>query len=444
MLSSFESFAFAGQTVPVWRVSGPKQKAFHRFFDTSPISPSGRYIAFLETDFDDRLPAPTDTAQVVVLDLTTGSEIYRTRTSAWDTQLGAQIQWGKSDATLAFNRKTARGDRAYGVVANPLVGTEQTLNGQIYMVSPDGALSASFRLETLPRVQAGYGVIVAPEHIPRWRGWPKDEGLWITDLETGKARLILSLGEIVRQIGRERLELDPNQGYLSGFHVKWSPDGTRLLLLLRWREDGARQTRNYLVSCDADGANLRLVRHAKNWGFGHHPNWCPDSRHVVMNLGRGGSGGLWGRIDRACAAGLRRAGVAYHSPSKRLSLAFLDTNIEEPTPHFIPQAQGSGHPSLHPNGRFVLTDAYPSEPVAAGDGTVPLRWINRETGQECILAHVPVLPSHRVAGNAWRVDPHPVFDRSGTKVVFNSAPDGIRGVFVADLSNLLGKAETLD
>ncbi len=440
MHSSFAPFTFAGQTVPVWRISGPQKKAFHRFFDTSPISPSGRYIAFLETDFDDRLPTPTDTAQVVVLDLTTGSEIYRTRTAAWDTQLGAQIQWGSSDVTLAFNRKTSKNDRAYGVVANPLDGSEQTLIGQIYMVSPNGALAASFRLETLPLIQAGYGVIVAPEHIPCWRGWPKDEGLWITDLKTGQARLALSLDAIVDQIGKQRLEIDPNKGYIGGFHVKWSPDGARLLLLLRWCGDGERQTRNFLFSCDAGGADLRLILHARNWGFGHHPNWCPDSRHVVMNLGRGGPGGLWGSIDRAFAAALRRAGVAYHSASKKLSLAFLDTNVEEPTPQFVPCALGSGHPSLHPGGRFVLTDAYPSEPVAIGDGTAPLRWIDRNTGQERTLAHVPVRPPYRVAGNAWRVDPHPVFDRSGTRVVFNAAPDGIRGVFLADLSALLGEA----
>ncbi len=438
MHESFAQITFAGQTVPVWRLSGPAQKAFHRFFDTSPISPSGRYIAFLETDFDDRPPKPNDTAQVVVLDLTTGGEVYRSRTAAWDTQLGAQIQWGSSDEALIFNRKDPTASRAYGVVVNSFDGSEQTLNGQIYMVSPDGALAASFRLETLPRLQVGYGVVVAPQHIPCWRGWPKYEGLWITDLETGQSQLALSLASIVRQVGEAKLKLDPNKGYLSGFHVKWSPNGARLLLLMRWRQDGKRQTRNFLFACDADGSDLRLILHARNWGFGHHPNWCPDSRHVVMNLGRGGAGGLWGRIDRAFAAVLRRAGIAYHSPSRRLNLALLDTDVSEPAPQFIPKALGSGHPSVHPGGRYVLTDAYPTEPVAKGDGTAPLRWINRETGEERILAHVPVLPPHRVAGNAWRVDPHPVFDRSGTKVVFNAAPDGIRGVYVADISGLLG------
>lgn len=438
MLETFERMNFDGQIVPIWRLTRPTQKAFHRFFDTSPISPSGQHIAYLETSFDDHLPGPDDAAQVVVVDLAAGGEVYRSSTAAWDTQLGAQIQWGASDATLMFNRMNSDGAKAHGAIVNIFEGTEQTLDGQIYMVSPDGAQAASFRLEALPGLQGGYGVIVGPDHMPSWRGWPVDEGLWITNLDTGQVRLVLSLASIVAQTGETKLDLDPKRGYLAGFHVKWNPDSTRLLLLLRWRQDGKGHTRNFLYVCDADGSRLKLVLHARDWGFGHHPNWCPDSRQLVMNLGLGRDWGAWGRIDRIFAAAARRMGIRYFSASKMLRLAFLDTEKSEPSPRFVPLASGSGHPSVHPNGKFILTDAYPTEPVAKGNGTAPLRWIDCETGGEQVLAHVPVRPPHWVAGNAWRVDPHPVFDRYGTKVVFNAAPNGIRGVFLADISGLPG------
>jgi hypothetical protein len=41
---------------------------------------------------------------------------------------------------------------------------------------------------------------------------------------------------------------------------------------------------------------------------------------------------------------------------------------------------GSGHPSLHPNGRLVLTDVYLNEPVAFGDGTIPIRLVDLISG----------------------------------------------------------------
>jgi len=36
-----------------------------------------------------------------------------------------------------------------------------------------------------------------------------------------------------------------------------------------------------------------------------------------------------------------------------------------------------------------------------------------------------------------RVDPHPAWDRSHTRIAFNACPDGKRRVFVADLADIL-------
>ncbi|MEX0655720.1 MAG: hypothetical protein WD534_08720 [Phycisphaeraceae bacterium] len=48
----------------------------------------------------------------------------------------------------------------------------------------------------------------------------------------------------------------------------------------------------------------------------------------------------------------------------------------------FPDIPGSGHPSIHPSGH-LLTDTYAREtPLAYGDGSIPLRWINLQTGEE--------------------------------------------------------------
>lgn len=43
---------------------------------------------------------------------------------------------------------------------------------------------------------------------------------------------------------------------------------------------------------------------------------------------------------------------------------------------------GSSHPTLHYNGRHLLTDCYQYEPMTAKDGTVPLRLIDLENSEE--------------------------------------------------------------
>ena len=44
--------------VPVWCVTPGEGRAIHRFFDTSPFSPSGRYLAVFRLPFEDRVPPP--------------------------------------------------------------------------------------------------------------------------------------------------------------------------------------------------------------------------------------------------------------------------------------------------------------------------------------------------------------------------------------------------
>jgi len=99
---------------------------------------------------------------------------------------------------------------------------------------------------------------------------------------------------------------------------------------------------------------------------------------------------------------------------------------------------GSGHPSLHPNGRHVVTDSYPGEPVAFGDGTTPIRLIDLAEGTATDLVRIRTVPPTSGPNNELRVDPHPAWDREHRRVAFNACPDGTRRVYVADLGGILG------
>jgi len=98
---------------------------------------------------------------------------------------------------------------------------------------------------------------------------------------------------------------------------------------------------------------------------------------------------------------------------------------------------GSGHPTLHPNGRHIVTDAYPKEPVAFGDGTTPIRLIALDTGEEKTLVRIQVEPPFRGPKGELRVDPHPAWDHEFRRIAFNACPNGTRGVYVADLTEVL-------
>ncbi len=402
---SFPRYTQYDPAVPVWCVTPELPGAIHRFFDTSPISPSGRYLALTQLPAEDRLPAPGEPAGVVVVDLATGRARVVAESRGWDTQLGAQVQWGGSDRELLFNDVDPAEWRAFGVTLDPATGRRRELPGTVYMASPDGRSAVSADLVKIGIVQAGYGVVVPPERVVPNRGAPEDDGVYVTDTSGGGRRMIASVRQIVSAVGAD----DRREGGYYCFHTKFSPTGGRILLVLRFLPADGGSGRSQVVTLNADGGDIRVAIPEPEWAVkgGHHPNWCPDGEHVMMNLAIGGAGTPL-RLVRA-----RQDGAGLEPMSGRIV--------------------GSGHPSLHPDGRHVVTDAYLGEPVAFGDDTTPLRWIDLAEGSERTVVRIRTRPDFAGPKNELRVDPHPAWDRTFRFVTFNACPDGRRRVYIARL-----------
>lgn len=413
----FPQYTDFSPRVPVHCVTPDLPGAIHRFYDSSPFSPSGRYLAVTRLPFEDRLPGPGEIAEVVVIDLETGEWRKVADTRGWDTQLGAQVQWGTDDRTLLFNDVDTRSWTPFGVRADPLGGERHRLDGTVYAVSPDARWSAGPCLMRTGTTQRGYGVVVPADRVPRNRGAPADDGIYLTDLSSGQSRLLVSIAAIAEQAFPAATRDRYRQGDFYGFHVKWNPQGTRLLFVLRWLprtwlpwKRKKKYRRLNVTTLDADGRNVRVAVSDDLWRRGgNHPNWCPDGAHVLMNLDNDGDGLRFVRVR--------------HDGSDRVTLSRT--------------VAGSGHPTMHPDGRHILTDAYPHEPVAYGDGTTPIRWIDLGDSSDTVLVRIRTRSDHERASPALRVDPHPAWDRRFERIAFNACPGGRRRVFVADLSGLV-------
>jgi hypothetical protein len=77
--------------------------------------------------------------------------------------------------------------------------------------------------------------------------------------------------------------------------------------------------------------------------------------------------------------------------------------------------------------------------VAFGDGTAPIRLVDLRAGTDTTLVRIRTRPEAEKRTGALRVDPHPAWDRTFTRIAFNACPQGSRQVFVADLRELLAK-----
>jgi len=405
--------------VAVWCVTPDEGGCIHRFFDTSPVSPSGRYVAVFRLPFEDRQPGPGDAGKVCVIDLHTGRERTVAQTRGWEPQMGANVNWGGSDHQLFFNDVDTATWTPFAWALDPTTGARRRMEGTVYHASADGRWLVSANMTTMGRTQCGYGVRVPNEFIPRNVGPADDDGFHITDTNTGKRRLLASIRDLLTKPDPPVDIGDPSRFEIYGFHSKFNPQSDRLMLSLRWfpTADEPRwdmfkidqsAVRFAWVTMRLDGGDMHCAVGPEQWAKGgHHATWMPDGKRISMNLNIDGDGMRFVAVN-ADGSGLAKM-------------------LEDVT--------GSGHPTVHPDGRHILTDAYEWEDVAFGDGTVPLRWIDLTTGQEETIVRINV----RQPGldSVLRVDPHPAWDRSWRYVTFNGFVGGSRRVFIADMQDLM-------
>ena len=396
-----------------WRVVGGARTT-HRFFDSSAISPSGRYVCATRTRREGPADVtPGDVAEVVVYDLQKKRKdrfpvVYRRPTAAWDAQLGAQVQWGASDDDLYFNDVVGtRGDGApivRGVRSDWQRGRETRLPTPVYHVTRDGARAAAPRdLAALRMTQDGYGVVTTPAQLRHLE--TQKDGVHVLDLRTN-ATAFLELSALVAAA-----ELDSRPRTVAGgdarkgaechrhvFHVKWNAKGTRLLVVVRARGHGCpRGDANHALTVDPDGADVRVVA---TWlRDGNHPNWLEDGR-LSMNY-----------EGKVCA--------------------FDD--VEGASCQVLSE-RASGHPVGVPGrGDLVVTDTYAKEHAAFGleAGEAALRVLSGGD-REAWLGVFPVAALGTMPTDVWRCDAHPAFDVKGRRLALNVWVRGSRRVAVTD------------
>ena len=397
----------AKPVVPIKKIS--TGKVIHRFHDTSPVSPSGRYVALFRIPFEDHYPEPGDAGEVVLVELKTRTEKVIARSFGWEMQVGANVQWGATDHELFFNDVDTATWETFTIKLDPLSGKSERIDGPMFMVTPDGKKLASHNLVNSIHAQSGYGVIVHDSLTQYNTGLVDSDGIFVTDAETGVSKKIVSIREIYERAVPSVEVSNPDSFAVFCFKAMWNPQGTRIMtcLMLKPLDGGRRKVA--VITMRPDGSEIRTaITHQKYAKGGHHMAWTPDGDYISMNLENDGN------------AGLELITVKYDGS---------DLKTVFPT--------GSGHPSFHPNGLpFVITDSYWDEPVTRKDGFIPLRLLNTKTGRETRIAYVFV---PKVNDSSFRVDLHPTWDRSGRYVVFNGYEDNERCVFMADMKKILKK-----
>jgi hypothetical protein len=398
--------------------AGPRAH-FFGYFDKSPWDDTCQRVLTLEVDAEpaDRMPAPDEPADLAYVTLSDRKLHKLGQTHAWNWQQGCMLRWmpGAPD-TVIYNDR--RDGRLVAVIRNLSTGEERILPRNIFDIDETGrhAVCIDFARLARSRPVVGYSLANdAGEQHPA----PAEDGIWLLDLQTGREQLIFSFADAVAlgpgpefdsaHRGGEYAGLPGFEQPGAGGHrfegASFSPDGRRLMISHRWPRRAPLQLPHFqrhawdrLIMFDLQTGQARS---AGEDSFYSHSTWL-DNERVLSWARQGGEDGLWI---------LDLTGKRAPEPFAR-GIILLDA-----------------HPSISPDGRWLLGDSYPDE-----TGRRQL-WVCDLHGETCydIGAFASPPPFSR---GPLRCDLHPRWRPDSRAVCVDSVHEGTRQLYAIAIDDL--------
>ena len=378
---------------------GPK---FHWFgyYDKFQFDPTGRYVLGMEVDFEHRGPRADDVIRIGMVDLEDGDKWIELGTSrAWGWQQGCMLQWvpGTKSQILWNDRQDGR---FVCRIMDTATRKRRTIPYPIYTVTPDGRFGASVDFGRIQDMRPGYGYAGCPDPNKNDMA-PKNSGIWLVDLATGKGKLIVTLADVAK-IPFPGRNVTGAKHYFN--HLLFNADGKRLEFLHRYRPNGGRGgfiTR--MMTCNLDGSDIRTVDPS---GRTSHFIWRGTDKILAWSRYKN-SNGFFLYEDKPGGGRVSQVGKGVMTVN--------------------------GHCTYLPGNQWILNDTYPR----GKERTQNVYLYHVATGKRISLGefHLP-----RKYSGEWRADTHPRFSRNGEKVCIDS-PHGGKGrqLYLIDISKIIAK-----
>ena len=378
-----------------------KGPGFHWFgyYDKLQFDPTNRFVLSNKVSFEHRSPTADDVIEVGMVDLHENDKWIPLGTSrAWNWQQGCMLQWlPGSESKVIWNDREK--DRFVSHILDVKTGDKRTVPSPIYALNPNGKEAVSCDFSRVADVRPGYGYAGIPDRFFNDSA-PEGSGVTHVNLETGEQKLIVThkrlatTGDFPRNV--------PNAKH-HAYHLLFSPDGTRFILLHRWAfPEGDHLTR--LITARTDGTDMRIV--IPN-GYDSHFIWR-DATHILSQAKGWLGNNQWGDFlfeDKD-------SGIL-----EEIGKGVLDSG---------------GHLTYLHHNEWILNDTYPK-------GVRRLQTphlYHIKTNRRIDLGY---FPSPAAYTGEWRVDNHPRSSRDERYVCIDAPHlDQGRQLHLIDIQGLMG------
>jgi len=316
-------------------------------------------------------------------------------TKAWNWQQGCMLQWSYNHSNIFYYNDYSQYSnhyvtKVYDINKNKIV---DELPIPICCIAKDETYALSLNFERLALMRPDYGYfcnknVSLPDN--------KNDGIWKIDLKTKEISLIITLKRLIDLNTVETMKDAEHKVN----HIDIAPNSKRFMFLHRWVGPQGRFMR--LITSDSDGNNLfilngdKMTSHSCWWGNDKIISFCHTSE-------------------------FNNSYVVFDDLTHEKKL------MSEKLPTF------DGHPSVSPDGKWMITDSYPEL-----DRMSKLFLYNIKNDDfKCLGRFYQPL---KYVGKD-RIDLHPKWNLNGSKVYIESGHDGQRKLYQIDLSNFIKEYE---
>jgi len=376
---------------PIQITDNDKEHLFASYYGINSFSKNQRYVTVLETELKDGIPTENNPATLGLVDLNTHDFIPLTKTRSWNFQQGCMAHWlaTNPDSLIIYN--DLRDGKFISVILNVHTRKEiKTIPYPVSGVSPNGKEAVSINFSRLRRTRDSYGYGGGGQDAKLETTFPEDDGMFLLDLETGEAKLLVSIADVKKLVP----EL-PESGLEYFNHTLFSRDGSKIFWLARARPE--RNTTSLTVN--RDGSNLQKC-FPDGWG-GSHYDWLNGDELMITAEYKGKQ---YGHI-------LFTVGEKNY---KRLGNGLLDFD---------------GHGTFSPNGKWMVTDTYPKNDLREQK----IYLMDMKTEAVLPLGRFPQPEEY---AKKWRCDIHCRWSPKGDIIGFNSTHIGNRQCYIFKLGTL--------
>lgn len=388
---------------------GPKEHLLANYYGINAWSDDFRYLGVLETEINGRLGVAGERITLGLVDTQEGNRFIPVSTTAcWNFQEGAMFHWapGKKD-TILFN--DLRDGEFVTVELNWKTKKERLIPHPISALSRDGKWGVAINYARLYLTRPDYGYAAWGQNRRDKTTWPEDDGLWLVNMETGAAKLILSVKAaqgLMPPVKKEEGKPGCPLAYFG--HTTFNPSATRIFFLARsvdWYDAATAKIPGWQttsLTVKTDGTDLRRC-FADDTAGGSHFSWLDDRTMAVTVWPTGKSGRRYSRHVKFT--------VGEEEKGRPMAPGLLDWD---------------GHCTWSPNGKWMSTEGY-------WDKDFNRHWAVMRTRDEAVKWVGSFYVPEAYRGTYWRCDLHARWRRDGKQMAFNSVHEGTRQVYVMDV-----------